>query len=409
MLIRNPTCGCGEEAICNEIALDCHPCCRCIPQRLCATFHAADCACDGTSLLMFIDDNNEYSGSLTCYDEAMDLRVLLHHADGRCYWRVVSETFAIDELFEIDGTEGRTCESPILQITAPFYECSGSVSIRPHRYLSIPNVLDDNGCPERLCESCSCLCDCLCITFSDQDDCSKTVQACFDEVDNVWRASISCEYEPIEITIRLQRNAANGNCELALETSLGDGDPIPLSDCTHINVDWLLTLEDYSEVLIIASCLECDQCSVNVPCCPRPLPRTLYATFESVDCPCVENFTLELHWQRLDLLPVPTECGVEIAGDPEIWGWASSSFSLGGRDCELVHDRYLTVAPCGEGACEDEGVRFILCTPMCTYQDGIDRGTFCIPKTCSPIYHSLHCDCGIYEAELLGYYITITE
>ena len=60
MLKQNPACGCGEEAICNETELICHPCCRCIPLRLCASLTAYSCDCDGVATLLELDENNEY-------------------------------------------------------------------------------------------------------------------------------------------------------------------------------------------------------------------------------------------------------------------------------------------------------------------------------------------------------------
>ena len=60
----NPSCGCGEQGICNEAELIGSPCCRCVPKRLCVTFTSnSACDCDGKTVLLVIDANQEYVGT----------------------------------------------------------------------------------------------------------------------------------------------------------------------------------------------------------------------------------------------------------------------------------------------------------------------------------------------------------
>ena len=189
---RNPTCGCGDEGVCNEAALDCNPCCRCIPQRLCATFNASGCSCDGATVLMYLSGNGEYQGTLPCAGETMDIRVSLHYENDTCYWRVVSEAFYIDELFEIDGTEGRTCEDPVLEIDAPFYECTGTITIQKQLSMQLPTVDDEEGCARVLCTGCQCFSPWLCVEYHDLD-CFGVAYVYYDEGRNLWEATINTQ------------------------------------------------------------------------------------------------------------------------------------------------------------------------------------------------------------------------
>jgi hypothetical protein len=92
MIKTNPTCGCGEDSACNEVELQCDPCCRCVPQRLCATFEAYGCGCDGVTAMLLLTGDSAYTETLVCGDSSLDLRVLLERdVYNKCYWRVLAE------------------------------------------------------------------------------------------------------------------------------------------------------------------------------------------------------------------------------------------------------------------------------------------------------------------------------
>ena len=110
MIKTNPTCGCGEESACNEVELQCDPCCRCVPQRLCATFEAYGCGCDGVTAMLLLTGDSAYTGTLVCGESSLELRVLLERdVYNKCYWRVLAEQAYLDERFEI-GSGQQSCE-----------------------------------------------------------------------------------------------------------------------------------------------------------------------------------------------------------------------------------------------------------------------------------------------------------
>lgn len=171
-------------------------CCRCIPRRLCATFHADDpyCECDGAAVLLPKDGNDEYSGTLFCGADGMDIKVsLFTDSYGECFWRVESDDQGIDDLFAIDYG-GESCESPTFSVEVSFYTCAGTVEISRHDHAKLPKRLE-NGRMVPFCGDCECVCQVLCVSRI-RDGIRVTDEFAWDEgiVGWVW------EYEQITLT-----------------------------------------------------------------------------------------------------------------------------------------------------------------------------------------------------------------
>lgn len=165
MPIRNPGCDCGDDEKCNLAPVDCSPCCRCIPQRLCLYLNAPGCDCDGFDDLLYLDENQEYVGYVPCGTETADILIHLVYEDLKCYWRFVSESLEIDELFEIGSGDGmQSCEEPELVVNANFELCEATISVSRHE-LGILDPYIAECIEDPWCGGCECMCDVLCVDF----------------------------------------------------------------------------------------------------------------------------------------------------------------------------------------------------------------------------------------------------
>lgn len=233
-------------------------------------------------------------GSLSCGSETMDLNVSLHTVNDTCFWRVISEEFYLDERFEIDGTEGRTCEKPILEIGSPFIECPGTITIQKFCALGVPWIMDEDGCPDPLCKGCDCFPPCLCITFEGSIDGIASFgreTACFDPYLGGWQATIytetksffeSCDPDipgVVDIEIILTSNEYTGGCEAEINYSL-NGVPQPTEILTLTNCPGPPFVLSAGSVLSILG-IFCDESCED--CCPD-VPDTLTATVELCCC-----------------------------------------------------------------------------------------------------------------------------
>lgn len=244
MLRQNPTCGCGEDAICNETELQCDPCCRCIPLRLCVSISAYGCDCDGNAVLLELDENYEFVGAISCGSETMDLLIFIFHEDGRCYWRVISESFYLDQLFEISPYE-QSCEDPDLQFEVAFEECDAIVSVRRYSLSRLEPRRDPYCELEPWCGSCECVCRTLCVTRRIAGEVTSE-ELEWDEYTHCWG------------DICLQRDDYSGECLV-----VADGfEPLIVSECgTEFEFE-LNNGYDY----IKGHCRKC-KCLVCVGCC----------------------------------------------------------------------------------------------------------------------------------------------
>lgn len=282
----NPTCGCGEDAICNETELKCDPCCRCVPQRLCATFESYGCDCDGSSAFLRLNSDGAYTGELICGSEIADIAVLLHSENQRCYWHVVSENNYIDELFEI-GPALQSCERPDLILQFSFAECGGTLRITRHELRKLPPRLDEAGCPSKpFCGDCRCTCQVLCVLVSTADG-----TICFrGELGDVsagseqapkWEGEITCGSRTFPVSLTLTRDPYTDECLFGGSIDGVDLELIPVGDCAELAASWIL--DDYSQISV--SCKECSCDESGSGCCSsracpgdssiNPLPDTL--------------------------------------------------------------------------------------------------------------------------------------
>jgi len=293
VLRQNPTCGCGDEAICNEAQLECDPCCRCIPLRLCVTLTAYGCDCDGNSVLLELDENYEYVGSLGCGSETLDLLIFLFHENGHCYWRVVSEAFYLDIAFEISPYE-QSCQYPDLEFNVRFAECDATVNVRRYSLARLEPRLDPYCELEPWCGSCECICNTLCVTRKIAGEVS-TEELEWDEYTHCWG------------DICLLQDDYSGGCLIA-----ADGfEPVAISECgTGLQFE-LTNGYDY----IKGHCKTC-RCLICVGCCfpsavsPTGIPylKDLEWEITAPNCPDLNGAKGTL--TPLDpMFPVEGRCG----------------------------------------------------------------------------------------------------
>ena len=264
MAKSNPLCNCGEDAVCNEKELKCDPCCRCIPQRLCATFEAYGCDCDGVAAYLPIDEDNTYRGEIVCGTQVMDLMVLLHFENQTCYWRVISESFYIDDLFEI-GADKQSCERPALTLDVSFSECSGILRIERHEQERLePRVEPDCG-ELPWCGSCQCTCKTLCVLIS-----QYMGRRYYGELPGqfasggssyIWEGSILALPTSYAVSIELTRDQYTNECIIGGSV---DGEELiwqEISGCDSIVVTWQL----YDGTRIEIRCKHCS-CGTAASC-----------------------------------------------------------------------------------------------------------------------------------------------
>ncbi|MCA9061348.1 MAG: hypothetical protein KDA85_22695 [Planctomycetaceae bacterium] len=348
MLRENPTCGCGDELICNEEELRCDPCCRCIPQRLCAEFTATDCECDGlTDLMPWSDIDQEYYGELQCGSELAEIHVLLHYENETCYWRVVIDLFEIDELFEI-GPEKQSCEYPDLQLTVPFELCTGTVRITRHDFLKLPPRLLEDDCDEQpWCGTGWCACECLCVTIVEHLGGIGTGEVCniayLETEPPEWAGSIS----GYAIDITIARDEYTGACLLGGTINGEAIEWIEVDDLTNIWVTW--TLSDYTEVSVTCKECHCEPIPTCGGCCwetdPADPTMPVPITFDIVAPDCTE---LNSASRGLSYVFVPQLSGEQIpigACGPctwMLWHQPSPEGTVGGYEYD-----YFQPSPCG--------------------------------------------------------------
>lgn len=264
MIRQNPACGCGEDLICNEAELQCDPCCRCVPLRLCATFRGYGCACDGNSDLPSLDENQEYVGAINCGSETIDLLVFLYFENRVCYWRVISETYYIDEVFEI-SPPGQSCEEPQLEFAVALSDCSGTVTIRRHEQERLPLRQTDDCQEELWCGSCECTCSALCVRIANGcDECKGEIA--YDDYSSgcqpaepSWSGSIACFGKSHELQIVLSRDEYTKRCVLGGTANGEVLDWVEVGDCTNLAAVW----EFYDGTTISVECVVCDCESQN--------------------------------------------------------------------------------------------------------------------------------------------------
>lgn len=238
------------------MALQCDACCRCIPQRLCATFEAYGCDCDGVAAYLPIDEEKTYQGELACGTQVMDLVVSLHFESQACYWRVMSESFYIDERFEI-GPDKQSCESPVLTLNVSFSECSGSLRIERHEQERLkPRVEPDCG-ELPWCGSCQCTCKSLCVLISQylgrRYYGDLVGQFSSGNSSYIWEGSIFALPTSYAVSIVLTRDPYTNECIIG---GTVDGEELTwqeVSSCDSIVVVWRL----YDGTTIEIRCKQC--------------------------------------------------------------------------------------------------------------------------------------------------------
>jgi hypothetical protein len=304
----NPNCGCGEEAVCNEAELRCDPCCRCIPQRLCAKLEAYGCDCDGLAELLQGNGNGEFRGEIVCGSEVAEIVVLLHFENQVCYWRVIIESFYIDELFEI-GPEKQSCEYPELVLTVPFAACDVTLEITRHEYRDLKPITDEsNDCStEPFCGECRCTCDCLCVTIIRPNGSYWQGEICdvsySDDDPPLWSGDVPCGYStPCSLTLTLSRDEYSGACLFGGSAGDDELELVEVGDCKFLAASWVLS--DYTKISVRCKECSCDEGS-GQPCCPDRCMPTVRPPIQG-NCTGAPGEN-----------PMPLTLSIEISGNSE--------------------------------------------------------------------------------------------
>lgn len=344
MAQRNPTCGCGEEAICNETELDCLPCCRCIPQRFCANLEAEDCPCDGLGALLTGGNPNSpvitWTGTLSCDGEEMDLLVSLVEIDGSCFWRVVSNHFYIDEFFEISSS-GQPCDKPEFVVNAPFETCPGVVRIVKHELHTIPFGEDADGCidPETIC-GCRCVSKKLCIY--------ENLDGYISHYEAEWDDDISGWVREDGYTYLLEWNDYIDLCFFNAGSFWGEP-KYDFGSCDDVDVGFESAGGDFLQIRSL-------RCGCDPTCCLPTFPEKVTVTFENLSgCPDIDGLEVDLynprepgdglHWlflggnYEIPIMCEPPYGGAAVDIIPALWcggscssGWGWTLYNQGGCD-----------------------------------------------------------------------------
>lgn len=253
---------------CDQVRLDCDPCCRCLPITLCARLEGCD-RCDGQTYSL-TRQGRTYVGGVSCLHrgvllESIDLRVALEHDEypGQCVWRVTSTAAELDERYPIGDDTGHTCREPNIDLPIEFYGCSATVAIRAFRMDRLPLEQRD-GCWEPFCGNCRCVCRELCVLryraeWGEDEADLETYE--WDRDARAWGP------------VQLVRDEYTGDCRIEI-----DGyEPVLLSPDHECGTDlWFETENAYGDKLT-AYCKRC-RCEVT-GCCAKPMPAVLYLTF----------------------------------------------------------------------------------------------------------------------------------
>jgi len=293
MLRENPTCGCGDETVCNETQLHCDPCCRCIPLRLCVTLSAYGCDCDGNSTLLELDENYEYVGAVGCGTESMDLLVFIFSEGGRCYWRVISESFYVDQIFEISPDQ-QTCDEPNLEFSVRFAECEAIVSIQKYALRRLEPRVDTDCQLKPWCGSCECVCSTLCVTRKIGGVVSSE-ELDWDPVSRCWG------------DICLLRDDYTGECLVGASGF----EPVPVEQCgTGLQFELTNGYDHIKGHCKICKCLVCVGCCFPAAVSPTGIPylKDLEWEITAPNCADLNGKTGTL--TPLDpMFPVEGSCG----------------------------------------------------------------------------------------------------
>jgi len=171
--------------------LDCHKCCKCIPQILDLVFVPDDVAEESSSGLLVHSVNGVYTGT------AFGASIWLD--ENTCNWRIVSEPLDVDATQNATGDYGVGCTAPIFgEIVAELSGVPGILTIRPAGRVLLPYQLTVEKCVERVCDNCVCLPECLCVGISywpdgvgalaENDEFQFWVPACWDDDRCGWVA-----------------------------------------------------------------------------------------------------------------------------------------------------------------------------------------------------------------------------
>lgn len=243
---------------CNEEKIACHPCCKCVPRALCATFtpDSEYMECDEGSVFVERTGTASYVGSIAGFDFTLSLEYDEYY--GECYWLFVSEAADVEERFNFEPGE-RDCKAPEISVEVAGYDCSGTITFNRHERKTVKYVDGPGGCKEFYCGRCRCACKTLCV-FLEEGGYAGEEEWEWDG--GGWGRA------------RLVKDEYTGECLIEI-----DGyDPIEIDTCGD---ELSFTVEDaYTGDYITGSCKKCECQSGLDFCCfePKSAPETLFVT-----------------------------------------------------------------------------------------------------------------------------------
>lgn len=224
---------------CNSTTLRCHPCCGCIPSRLCATLSSAEDA-SSYGALMIPDENGDYgtvtlAGSLvTGCSHSLTVSVSLDVDEyGDCLgWHIVVPEIGVDEYIDPASYAGGECENPVFTYAVNTAYCAGTLVIQRDEQETLEYVDTYDGCKDYYCSSCRCVCRLVC--FQDaiyewsgggwtNDDALGTITLSRSEAGNCVFTVPG--YDPVEVL-------ATHQCGAAMSVPIGPyGDTLVCTGC----------------------------------------------------------------------------------------------------------------------------------------------------------------------------------
>jgi hypothetical protein len=315
--------------------------------------------CCDVSAFLEHDANDEYIGSLSCDGETMDLTVSLYKDEyNDCYWRVVSISHDIDELFEI-GYGGESCELPTLSVPASFYGCSGTIEITRHDHLPLPER-EENGQQIPYCGNCRCICSVLCVTRVINTN-TVVDEFVWDEASLSWISG----YEAIVLSY----DQYTGDCVIELEGF----QPAYIGCPDAIGVSLESTDPGSSETAYVA----CKQCQCVDDCNPGLATVFLTCSVTPSDTPsCISASVNEV--------VTVTTCAIDTYLNGPTCGLTIEVFALNNAIVTPLNPQTVLNGNCGQWTIENTEGPFL--SEMILFIFRAEGGITCEAQTCIDWY-----------------------
>jgi hypothetical protein len=280
-----------------------------VPQAICVElFEPEGGSCDCTARdpygpataveIPWDAETESYEGAVECGSSTVDLRFTFERVDEQSYFCLESDCLGLvgDYRLREPFSSQDFCQNPEAEFVVQLDGCGdpycGEAVVATKKADRVEAAPRCNHC------GCDCFCRCLCLTYAEPEG-DVTVEVCWDEASGTWHTEIERGYETVTFELSIVADEYTGECALALATSLGESDPVPVS-CPEVAGFWTFPQGEDEEVLVTVSCAKCLPCFDNADCdiCPNGVPEVLHAHVAYERCFCAENETVVMQWDQ---------------------------------------------------------------------------------------------------------------